>query len=247
VSPHYDDAALSCSALLDRAEPLTVLDVFTQVPEPEQHTEWDRLCGFEGSSDAFRARVAEEAAAFAGTPHELLEAGLLDAQYRPGLLAEQDAARLVGAIEGWVDRCGAPCTVALPAGAGLPVGSRPTLLARLRARRAGHATSISHADHLAARDIGVELLRARPDVTIWLYEELPYLWSRRADAVVPLVARWAERDAELVTLAVDRERKAVRLAAYASQLPRLFADTAPDRLARRLPVVERYWSLPPEP
>ena len=38
VSPHLDDAALSCAALLERDEPITVLDVFTLVHEPDRST-----------------------------------------------------------------------------------------------------------------------------------------------------------------------------------------------------------------
>ena len=73
LSPHFDDAALSCGALLARTEPLTVLDVFTRRPEPEQATEWDRRCGFRGSDEAMAARFATLPAAWQRTMAEGFE------------------------------------------------------------------------------------------------------------------------------------------------------------------------------
>ncbi|MGI9540089.1 MAG: hypothetical protein ACR2N6_08075, partial [Miltoncostaeaceae bacterium] len=81
VSPHPDDAALSCGALLDRELPVDIATVFTSAPTPPATTEWDRAAGFADSDEAVAARLAEERAAFADSPHRLHELGELDGQY----------------------------------------------------------------------------------------------------------------------------------------------------------------------
>lgn len=244
MSPHLDDAALSCAALLERDAPLTVLDVCTQRPEPEQFTEWDARSGFEGSHAAMAVREQEHAKAFAGSDHELRACGLLDSQYRGDAPRdERDLERFALALLEWVDDAGGTSTVALPAGAGLPVGDRPTRVARLRARRRHRFLFNNSPDHLWARDMGIQALADQPQVTVWLYEELPYRFALRADRIVPQVARWAERDLKPVTLAVDRRLKAARIAAYESQLPLLFRGTSVAQLPKRLPKHERYWAL----
>lgn len=248
VSPHLDDAALSCFALLERDEPVTVLDVFTQRPEPEQHTQWDEQCGFRGSHQAYHARRQEERDALGATGHKVLGADLLDTQYLPGGSDdrdERDADRLAEILEKWVERAGDESTVALPVGAGLPAGARPGLIDRVRAKLRRRLLFNNSPDHVFVRDVGIETLRHRDEVTIWLYEELPYLWAHPGELVVPLVAGWAERSATVVSLPVDRRRKADMLSAYRSQLPMLFPR--PDHLANALPANERYWVLPPTP
>jgi LmbE family N-acetylglucosaminyl deacetylase len=248
VSPHLDDAALSCFALLDTDERVTVLDVFTQRPEPEQHTQWDEQSGFAGSHEAHAARRQEEREALGPTGHRVLGADLLDSQYLTGGVDdrdERDADRLAEVLEKWVDRAGDQAAVALPVGAGLPTGARPGLLDRARAKARRRLLFNNSPDHVFVRDVGIETLRNRDEVVIWLYEELPYLWAHRGDRLVPLLADWAQRPVSAVSLPVDRDRKAAMLAAYRSQLPMLFPQ--PDRLAAVLPGTERYWVLPPAP
>lgn len=241
VSPHMHDAALSCAALLDRGQSVTVLDVCTLVPEPDRSTEWDRRCGFSSAKEAMAVREAEEAEAYADSPHEVLAVDLLEGQYRDDLRGAMDERRLHEAVSGWLDRYGGG-TVVLPAGAGLTVGLAPGVWARVRAALSGHRVVHADPDHLWARDVVLQLLRDRPDVRVWLYEELPHCRSRPADAAVDLVAEWSGRRAERVVLRVDRARKAKRLAAYGSQMPAMFRGGL-KHLARRVPPDERYWIL----
>jgi hypothetical protein len=244
ISPHLDDAALSCGALLERAEPLTVLDVFTQRPEPEQRTRWDAECGFAGSHAAMAARWAEEKAAFAGTPHRVEGADLLDGQYLSGLRDDTDRGRLAALVDAWLasDR-NARGTVVAPIGAGTPSGVRPPVRARLRARRAGTYAFDNSPDHLFTRDVVLEQLRRRPEVALWCYEELPYHYSMDGSRLVRTLERWTGRTAVAHDLPVDRAAKAGRIAAYASQLPMLFRDPDPATIERTLAPTERYWEL----
>lgn len=244
VSPHLDDAALSCSALLERPEPITVLDVFTLVPEPDRSTEWDRRCGFAGAKEAMAAREEEESAAFSDTQHEVLAVDLLEDLYRDEERGLREERRFAEALLGWVGRHDR-CTVALPAGAGLTPGTQPAFSTRLWALFRGQRISHANADHLWVRDTALKLLRDQATVTVWLYEELPYRWSRPADAMVGLVEEWVGKNTAALVIPIDRTRKAERLKAYRSQIPMLFRRTEGSRLAKRLPAEERYWVFEP--
>jgi LmbE family N-acetylglucosaminyl deacetylase len=82
VSPHLDDAVLSCWHVLAGGDEVTVVNVFTGLPKPGTLGWWDRLTGAADSVERMRERCAEDAEALAlvGVPHANL--GLLDGQYR---------------------------------------------------------------------------------------------------------------------------------------------------------------------
>ena len=132
VSPHFDDVPFSCWALLDRRDLATVLHVCTAGPVPPVVAEWDRRSGFADSDAATAARRAEERDAFAGTPHLFREVGLLDGQYTD-VRTVDELRRISDAVHAWVDEVDAPCTVAVPVGAGCVEGALVPI-ARLRAR-----------------------------------------------------------------------------------------------------------------
>ena len=243
LSPHLDDAALSCGALLDRDEPITVCDVFTERPEPEQHTHWDRNCGFDGSHTAHEARWAEERDAFAGGPHTLAAVDLVDGQYVPGIRDESDARRITRALDTWLETVGHHATVVVPVGAGNPHGRASTLATRWRARRAGTFAFNNSPDHLFVRDAVLTHLRERTEVTLLLYEEYPYLFAMGGALVVRALAAWLDRDAIALSMPVDRAAKAERISAYQSQLSLLFRATSREAIERALPAHERYWEL----
>jgi hypothetical protein len=240
VSPEPGDAALSCAALLDRVEPLTVLDVFTLVPEPDQSTEWDRAAGFESAAAAMAAREQEESDAFADTFHEVLAVDLLAQRYRTGARDATDERRFRRALEGWVGRVGS-CAVVLPAGAGIAAGATDGIASRARVALGGRRPMPTDPDHLWVRDTATRILRPNAQVELWLYEELPHLEARPADRAVSLFARWCERRAEPLVVSVDRARKAARLGTYATMVPGRLGSAR--RLAHRLPRTERYWAL----
>lgn len=245
ISPHFDDLALSCAALIDGPSRCTVLDVCTAGPVPPVVGEWDARTGFADSDVAQRARRAEERDAFDGTPHELREVGLLDHQYGDGFDAD-GRARFDAIVGAWLDDAGARATVVVPVGAG-GEGPRASLLARVRARLRRDQTFPAHADHLAVRDAAVALLRSRPDVAIVLYEEYPYRTTRRGDGAARLVAArlGAGTTVQKVDVEVDRAAKARRIRAYDSQWRLLLPARAhrPMALERHLPRTERYWTV----
>jgi len=242
ISPHLDDAVLSCSALVDREEPATVMTVFSGEPNPPLQTEWDTLTGFQDSAMAMAARRAEDQAALGGTGHQLRYLDLLQIGYSPPPRPESDRRAIAAAVEEWARGRNAG-VVALPAGAGRSIG-------RLRARigrRIGFRTPIlPHPDHLFVRDNAIEVIVRFPTISVLLYEELPYLLDGTADRqVLSAAKRWGQ-DAIPCSVEVDRQRKAVRVAAYASQVPHLLEKGQRLDAAESLPPRERYWYLTPD-
>lgn len=247
VSPHFDDVALSCEALIARSEPMTVLRVCTAVPRPAVVTEWDRDSGFADSDIAVAARQAEEQAAFAGTAHRFADAGVLDLQYSPVPRPDTDHRCIADAVGAWVNEAGGRCTVAVPVGAGRKEhGLVP--LTRLRNLVTKALLSSMHPDHLLVRDAALHAVRTNPDVDVVLYEELPYRLTTRGNAAARRVRATFGAGTRLVCsdIPIDTASKARRLRAYGSQLPQLFPARAladDVAFARFLPARERYWRL----
>ena len=238
VSPHFDDAALSCAALLARAEPVDVLTVFAADPDPPRQAFWDVCCGFATSADAGTTRRSEDATAFAGSRHRSRRMKLLEWQHLDGPRSHTDAEEIAATVSAWAAEAGEG-TVALPAGAGRGIFRR-RLERRLFRKSPGPPR---HPDHTFARDAALQVLVAHEDVALLLYEELPYVYGAPADKEVRRVAAaWGLKARDFV-VDVDREAKALRIAAYASQVPHLSAPERPLDRPANLPPTERYWTL----
>jgi len=170
ISPHFDDAALSCGGcitrLVDDGVPVTVLTVFTADQESgrplsrlakRSHASWD------AEHEPFAARRAEDIAAMRVLGAERLELGMLDTIYRRSQsgkalytstharLASEEIAQLV-----------------------------PELARRLQELGIGQdegvrvfcpAAAADHPDHTATR-LAVE--QVVPRESLVLYEEYPY-------------------------------------------------------------------------
>ena len=239
MSPHLDDAALSCAALLARNVPVDVLTVFAGEPDPPRQGPWDRECGFASSAESVPARRAEERSAFAGTPHRLAFMDLLEGQYVDWRRTTDEADVLREELLRWTgaNRGG---TVALPAGAGRRLG-------RIRAglaRRLGWSTGLEpHPDHLFVRDVALDVVAEVGDVLPLLYEELPYALGGGGGREARAAAAASGRRAVELVAEVDRTAKAARIAAYPTQVPHLTVDGTRLDVATNLPTHERYWQL----
>jgi LmbE family N-acetylglucosaminyl deacetylase len=103
ISPHLDDAVLSCWHLLEGA---TVVNVFTGLPEPGTVGWWDTLTGSSDSLERMHERRAEDAAALGLAGAEAVALDLLDEQYRanggPPAVVEALADQLPAADEVFV-------------------------------------------------------------------------------------------------------------------------------------------------
>jgi LmbE family N-acetylglucosaminyl deacetylase len=82
LSPHLDDAMLSCWHLLTGPDEVTVLNVFAGAPEAGFVAWWDRLTGASDSAERMRERRAEDHQAFERVAASSEQLDLLDEQYR---------------------------------------------------------------------------------------------------------------------------------------------------------------------
>ena len=239
VSPHLDDAALSCAALLGREQPADVLIVFAGDPDPPRQGSWDRVTGFANSAESMPARRAEERAAFAGSRHRLHLLDLLEWQHLAGPRPAADGERIAAAVMRWHERNGGG-VVALPAGAGLTPGR---LRARLRRTARARIWPTQHPDHVFSRDAALQVLVPLEDVQLVLYEEFPYSRVKDADDVASRLARRYGLAADCIGVRVDRDAKAARIGIYATQVPHLVIDGRRVDRAQDLPPEERYWVM----
>jgi hypothetical protein len=229
VSPHLDDAVLSCAALLDRGEPAEVLTVFGGFPTPARQTRQDLAAGFLDSDEAMVTRHAEARNAFIDTPHTFTSMDLVPDQYVDGARGDREARWIARMIYDWLRRSRGG-TVALPACA----GSKPRWWRALRTRG-----PVQDLDHLYVRDAGLAALRPVQGVAVWLYEEYPHMVGARADREVRSLCSRLELRAGLGAFIVNRRQKARRLGLLRSrQMPLDWRA-----VARGLPVTERYWAL----
>ncbi len=269
LSPHLDDAILSAFSLFSARRSSTVVTVFDGHPASPVTTEWDRLCGFTDSTSAMAARHLEDEAAFADLPVRRDYLGLLDTSYLASPRTDEDSV-IRKYVQEWVEVEDGPAIVAVPAGAGRtsadsgaplappspvkrvrralvratgPVG-RSFAMARAR-RLSRRAISVIHEDHEYVRDVVLALLPELPDVTVALYEELPYAWGKPADDAVAHAGSVHGVVTRAEHLVVDRERKASAIRAYASQLLAVPSPHGPLDSASTLPEFERFWLIDP--
>lgn len=195
VSPHLDDAVLSCGDLMARCPGMVVLTVFAGIPpDPGQRTKWDEAAGFGCAGEAIAVRRDEDRQALAVLAATPVWLTFCDSQYH----ASPPPAALESALGDAIRRLG-PDNILLPAG-------------------------LFHSDHLLVHQALMEVRRkdaARNRLLNWLlygealYRRIPGLLQQRLDdlagtgtAAVPLSLCDGE--------ASQRKRQAVQC--YASQL-----------------------------
>lgn len=138
MSPHLDDAVLSCWSVLREHRELIVVNVFTAAPNDESLlTPYDRIAGAGSSATMMRARVREDRDALALAGHSPVNLDLLEAAYR-------DRAPSVDAVLSALDRhVPATAGVLAPAAIGL------------------------HPDHVLVRSAAIRLARAGVPVLLY--------------------------------------------------------------------------------
>jgi LmbE family N-acetylglucosaminyl deacetylase len=96
LSPHFDDAVLSCWQLLDAPGDVTVVNVFTAAPPAGTAPPWwDRSTGATDPVKRMRERREEDAAALALARRSSVKLGMLDDQYRRAKLSVRDVVRRI--------------------------------------------------------------------------------------------------------------------------------------------------------
>src|SRR4051794_4514624 len=96
LSPHPDDAVLSCWSVLVSASDVRVANVFTGSPAPGSLGPWDELVRAADSTSLMEQRIDEDRRALALAGRSPVNLGFLDNQHRgrarPPSNAELDAA-----------------------------------------------------------------------------------------------------------------------------------------------------------
>ena len=218
ISPHFDDAVMSCGHLLAAAGTALVVTVFGGSPSstPDTVTPWDASCGFQQGDDVVACRRQEEAQALAalGVHGDALE--LLDRQYRGGARysINEVAGHLGSKLDEWQ-----PSAVVVP-------------------------MALKNRDHLLARSAALQHRRSTDPRTWVCYAEFPYVW-REPDAAAKEVSQLRRKGYRLTPvlgIPTSPERKAASLGQYTSQLQGLGLDVAPVAHAP-----EQLWLLTARP
>ncbi|MBV7486116.1 PIG-L deacetylase family protein [Bordetella sp. BOR01] len=215
ISPHFDDAVLSCGDWLAACPGSTVLTVYSGVPPSTASLpDWDRRCGFERADQAAMARHEENRAAMAVLGARGLGLGLLDEQYEGPV---PETGRITGMLA-------TALTTLQPAVVLVPLG-------------------LFHRDHLRVSDASLtvwRLFRAAMANTWLAYEEA--LYRRKPGLVQQRLATLQAERIQATPIQGPRyngERKRRAVAAYASQLDAL--ELTPGQGDDAAP--ESYWRL----
>lgn len=138
LSPHLDDAVLSCWHVLTQPGRVIVINVFAGVPAGlAAPAWWDAYTGATDSGERVRERIEEDRRALAVAGREPVNLGLLDEQYRHQAQQLEELTRLIAS---WLPP---DALIYAPAALG------------------------NHADHLLVRAAALELRAAGFDVSLY--------------------------------------------------------------------------------
>ena len=239
LSPHYDDAVLSCGAAIAAIPESLVITVFSGGPAPgDPISGWDRDCGFAPGDGVATIREQEDRAALVLLGSHGSGLAFMPAQYRIAAssrvtrlmalarrrsrtVGDSDLQREVTAKLAAALRTIAPDTCVIPLG-------------------------VSHPDHVLTAASGLSLVDIFPDCRWLAYTDLPY-GAEDTDAFEQATRRVRAAGCRLEPTALTEhgepqlKRRAVDC--YASQVRGLG-----DRVAIALASPESYFELSrPEP
>jgi LmbE family N-acetylglucosaminyl deacetylase len=225
LSPHLDDAALSCSLLLAANPGCTVTTIFTAGPAAVRPLPpWDRAARyFREGADVMGLRRQEDQRAAGMVGAAAIHLGYWDRQYRTGQYgyAGPGEGNLLAAIA--ADLAG-PAAAAAAGPWVIPLG-------------------LGHPDHRLASDAGLELARRLPG-SVLVYADLPYAVEDGAEVsrrIADLRTRgFGLAPADTVRIAADRRLKRAAIACHESQRRSLRR-----RARRAVRAPERVWALVP--
>jgi LmbE family N-acetylglucosaminyl deacetylase len=214
ISPHLDDAVLSCGRAIAAHPGACVVTLFAGLPDAGmEQTPWDAECGFRNGDQAIRVRREEDAAALSAigaTPRWL--------EYRDSQYGGNDSvAVLANALHGIIAER-TDWTVLLPLG-------------------------LDHPDHRRTREAALATWRIGAAARAWLlYEDVPYrARPGAARAVLQNLGATGLVLAQERLPSAPVARKVRAVSRYRSQLRALIAGHGIrfTSVLRR----ERYWRL----
>jgi len=218
ISPHLDDAVLSCGRLMACREGVTVVTALAGSPTSwDEPTGWDAECGFHPGDDVVAARLSEDRAAL-----DLLHARQrwvegLDGQYGPQTGRS-------GIIRAGIE----------------------SALVELEPRSCAIPLGLQHPDHIEVRRVALQVAARTHSSTAWtVYEELPYGPNDRSgrfhdEALSAFAAAGFVLTELQPELDPTMRTKSAAVECYVSQLGALrrFNPNFDEDI-----VIERHWSL----
>jgi LmbE family N-acetylglucosaminyl deacetylase len=220
ISPHLDDAVLSCGLFLAAHPGTIVLTALAGIPPDLPVNGWDHRCGFRNGDNVMAARREEDQVALA-----LLgaEPRWLDFCQRSHLAPDNmvDPRALSDAIAAVIEEL-SPAAVAFPFGLG-------------------------HPDHELTHGASVALVAARPELAWYCYEDIPYriLPGVLAARIRELLDAGIRPTPVSVRLDRTHDRKAAAFQAYRSQAGPLDDDWGINRMLSGA-TGEGWWRLLPD-
>jgi LmbE family N-acetylglucosaminyl deacetylase len=208
LSPHLDDAVLSCWHVLCGPGDVQVINVFAGSPPPGAASWWDRETGATDSATRMAERRAEDLEAFAVVGRSAVHLDFLDAQYEP---PEQSVSDIVSRLRELIDP---EALVYAPAALG------------------------DHPDHERVRAVAVELAAAGQPVRLYADHPHAvrcgwpaWVNGYQAGSGEGVAEQWDQRLREVGLTEprpavhhldeVERERKLRAVSAYRTQIPGL--------------------------
>ena len=218
ISPHCDDAVLSCGALLAAHPGSVVVTIFAAGPPcHDPLTEWDRAAGFEPGDDVMAHRRGEDAKALGLLSAHPLWLGFCDSQYRRSPSSEHITPALDGVMQ--VVR---PHSIVAPWG-------------------------LFHSDHTLASEACMGLRSKYPGQGWFLYEDAIYrrIPGLLGDRIARMRACGIRARRVAVAMDQDHARKSEAIHCYRSQLRALTSRGRPGYLDAFEP--ERLWVIQSPP
>lgn len=212
LSPHLDDAVLSCWHLLSGPGEVRVINVFAGSPPPGSGASWwDRETGATDSATRMQERRAEDSEAFAIAGRTATHLDFLDEQYEP---ADQSLDVIVATLDELIP---ADAVVYAPAALG-EHGDHERVRSAALALAASGRTVRLYADHPHAVRRGWPTWVNGTDPEVG--REVVAYWDQRLDPV-----GLARTRPEIHHLDVaEQERKLLAVSAYRTQVPGLGSD-----------------------
>lgn len=206
LSPHLDDAVLSCWHLLCGPGEVAVINVFAGTPPPEAKASWwDRITGSTDSAARMRERRIEDDEALAIAGRTAVHLDFLDQQYEP---ADQPISAIVSRLHELIDP---KAVVYAPAALGEHDDHEQVRAAALELAAGGQAVRL-YADHPHAVQrgwpSGINGTESRAGREVDVY------WEQRLDGV-----RLAQQRPAIHHLdAAEQQRKLRAVSAYRTQI-----------------------------
>ena len=217
LSPHFDDAVLSCWHLLDGASEVGIVNIFGGVPPKDAAGWWDLAGGMRSSSRVVERRRSEDRAALALAGRNAINLDFLDDQYREGPQPIEPVVQSLRALLAAETSLWAPAALAAPS-------DDPDLIA---------VSHRPHPDHFVVRSAALRL--HAEGCPVMLYADLPHASARGLPA-------WVTGHPDGAGAAVAERW---RLCLAGAQVDDADAEThwlSGRALARKLEAVRRYSS-----